>query len=265
VVRTSNPQTDKNPKPDREPAKIDILRSHPRPQLIIYPANEKTTNTLVWPLKEIVDRLLRLSLLIRKAATPNRNRRIEEFVKDNEDYYALSDAFKRCNIRRLEDRYPMIDEQTLKFLVASIAWRWKRFMYLQSRKKQAISSPRKELPPRFLVEPMLPLPKTVNQSQPFLPQDKAHPPKLSKSELLTEHTATTFQQEISKSETNSTRPSMIPTVSVVQEKDFHLPPRPKGPICPYCFDVLLEEELNEDVCWRLVVFHLADYTHLTCI
>jgi hypothetical protein len=222
----------------------------------------------VWPVKEIVDRLQRLSLAIRRAAAPNRHRRIEEFINDHEGYSTLSDAFERSIMRRLEDRYPgmaAVDGKALRFLGASIAWRRKRFLYLQSRKEQPGIKPQKELPPPVSVQPAMLLPDSVLQ-QLYLPQNKAeiiHQPGIPKTELLSEHTATTFDQEISKSETHSTRAPTIPTISVVQEKDFDRPPRPKGPGCPYCFDLLLDEELNEEVYWRFVIRYLAHYTRLT--
>jgi hypothetical protein len=211
--------------------------------------------------QDLVDRLHRLSALIRKSAVRDRNSKAASFVERDEDGNDLSAAFESNVFHIIRQFYPEACEKLCRRLGESVSLRRKRVLY--NRSHQVKLARRVPVPDQATVAP-------ENLHAPLLPRklETSTPQEISMAiETLLEEpviamsvgpseTAASLPDSDAQSTIAPSRASSASTRSMLQDQRLRYSRAPKinfsmgEASCPYCSAVLTEEESSNPKLWR---------------
>lgn len=211
--------------------------------------------------QDLIDRLHRLSALIRKSAVRDRNSKADNFVERDEDGNDLSIPFESNAIRIIRQRYPDASEILCRRLGKSVSLRRKRVLY--NRRHQVKLAKKVPIPDQAIVgpeNPYVPLPPLIVDKSTLeeisgatepLPEE----PVIAKSVRPSETAASVPDSDV-QSTIAPSRASSASTGSMLQDQKLKYPRAPKIDFlmnkasCPYCSAVLTEEESSNPKSWR---------------
>lgn len=214
--------------------------------------------------KGIISRLQRLSIAIKKASKRDRSNKIANFEPKEQDDIQWRNELREHAVWLLDHFFPQSDRGLRSRLLAGIVLRQKRLLYFKNKWKQGrsqLSLPR-ELPPVTAPIPSIHDPVEIRVAQEISP---SHSPRRSNQSAITrtQNTASAFDEKMFKPEAAPSRQPALSVRSMRQDKDLDWPAVPKRPKkdieceCPYCFDILEDEEFSDIMAWRSVNEHLA--------
>lgn len=209
----------------------------------------------------IISRLHQLSRAIRNASQQDRALKIAKFEVKNPNDIELCADLKEHVTWLLDHYYPQSDPELRVRLLSGILLRQKQFLYRKSRRKEirTHSFPLSNVSEAVVaaVPTVAPKPQSVTSRQertePQAPRSNAE-----KSIAQTQNTVSVFDEKLFTPDAAPLRQPAMSVRSTRQDKDLDWPAPPmrqKGTIeteCPYCFDILAEDEISDIKLWRFV-------------
>lgn len=209
----------------------------------------------------IISRLHQLSRAIRKASQQDRALKIAKFEVKNLNDIELCADLKQHVTWLLDHYYPQSDPELRVRLLNGILLRQKQFFYLKSRHKEirTYSFPLPNISEAVVaaVPTVAPTPQSVTSRQ---ERTEPHTPRsiAEKSIAQTQNTVSAFDEKLFTPDAAPSRQPAMSVRSTRQDKDLDWPAPPmrqKGIMeteCPYCFDILAEDEISDIKLWRFV-------------
>jgi hypothetical protein len=208
---------------------------------------ENPTLEILEAVKSTITRLQRISVQIKRYSKQGRDEKVAKFNITDPDDLELHHDLAQYATWVIRYRYPSLDERLQTLLLDALLFRQKRFLYRRARTRA-----QKTL--RF---------GTLHGSQEHDVQNSRYEYRKSTtaaSRVTSQLTATTFNEKAFKRETTPSRRTASSAFrSIVQDghMDWPPPPKPQTPgsfqcTCPYCFELISDNEMQDKTAWRLV-------------
>lgn len=212
---------------------------------------------------EVITRLHRLSIAIRRSAGHRRNIRAAKYVERSETGANLSEEFDQYSEWIIRHKYPQAKPEVSQRMSATIAIRRRRLLYQRKHQKKLALVPSKVLE-------QIPVSTNIDKSYPHLsdPVGRLLVPKglairTNPEPPLTWTSASTIDANRSLNLVTRSEVSDLRSRSIVQNSKLDFPSPPHITIgnkefeCPYCCLVLPAREATDKVRWKLVYVLVA--------
>jgi hypothetical protein len=216
----------------------------------------------------IIGSLQRLSMAIRHASKQARADKIAKFELQNKENVDMQDQLRESMSGMIKRTLPKVEEDLRSHLIAAVLLRQKRFLYSKEVKQNRLesafpivpefsedSNAFSEAPKDSDSPPRMHFPPAVSEPQSHTTYDLKS--DAGRSVATSQNTAAAFDEKLH--DINAIVPrkeSAQSEGSMDQDKSLKWPSPPKlqsGQVdieCPYCFDILSEDELKKKKTWQ---------------